>query len=68
MFDRTTDVNFGADRSSVNDSVYDDSNADNTVVPIVCSKMVDLAQDFENSERERRHIEQLRKSNRTCGF
>jgi hypothetical protein len=45
VLDHSAEVNFGADRTSVNDDVcdngvYGDGVGDNTVVPIVLSKMV----------------------------
>jgi hypothetical protein len=43
LLHHSADVKLGADRASVNVDVYDDyddSNANNTVVPIVLSKMV----------------------------
>jgi len=45
MYDHPTEANFGADRMSVIDYVYDDgdnidSTGDNTVMPVVLSQMV----------------------------
>ena len=45
MFDHYRKVNFGADGMSINDDMYDDGDygdsiGDNTVVPVVLSKMV----------------------------